>query len=282
MDKKPSAKSVASKKMEAASNLNSNDTNRLNEKFIQAFQAMLGDRATMFQFIDIFPYPIQIFDPDGFLLFANRAICEDSNVANLNEAIGIYNILQDPVTLDVLGLREPIEAVFKGERRTVHDVRIPYEDISAKFTQKDEQFHKVKYQDITGFQLWNEQDEIAFIIMIFITKLTYMGRSDVAKAQEYMRLHWLDNFDLEKIARAVSLSRRHFQRIFKEVANKTPLEYYQEIKIEKLQEKMLDPLLSITDAFSACGVESNGTWFNAFKKATGMTPTEYRRQKLNI
>jgi len=128
-------------------------TNALNDKFIQAFQSMLGDRAMMFQLIDIFPYPIQVFDPDGFLLFANRAICEDANVANLNEAIGLYNILQDPVTLDVLGLRESVEAVFKGERRTVHDVRIPYEDISAKFTQIDDQFNKVKYQDITGFQL---------------------------------------------------------------------------------------------------------------------------------
>jgi len=254
-------------------------TNALNDKFIQAFQSMLGDRAMMFQLIDIFPYPIQVFAPDGFLLFANRAICEDSNVANLNEAIGLYNILQDPVTLDVLGLRESVEAVFKGERRTVHDVRIPYEDISAKFTQIDDQFNKVKYQDITGFQLWDEQGNIACIIMIFITKQTYTGRTEMIKAREYIEKHWREDFNRDKIAEAIHMNPNYFSGLFKEFAGVSPQEFYTRVKVEKIRENLLDPNMSISEAFAACGVDYNGKYKQYFKEIIGSSPSEYRDSK---
>ena len=249
-------------------------------KIVQAFQFMLDDRVTMFQFMDIFPYPMQIFDPDGFLLFANRAICEDANVADLSEAVGTYNILQDPVTLDVLGLREPIEAVFKGERRTVHDVRIPYEDISAKFTQTDEHFNKVKYQDITGFQLWDVKGDIAYIIMIFITKQTYTGRTDMIKAQEYMDQNWRDEFDRDKIAKMAHINPKSFSGLFKQHIGFTPLEYYKRVKINMIKEKLLDPNLSISKAFVDCGVDYNGRWAKYFSEIMEMSPSEYRKNKL--
>ena len=81
-------------------------------------------------------------------------------------------------------------------------------------------------------------------------------------------------FDILKTAQTVNLSTRHFQRLFKESTGITPFEYYKNIKIEKLKEKVLDTSLSIEQAFMACGVDYRGTILSFLK-----TPSECRRPK---
>ena len=108
----------------------------------------------------------------------------------------------------------------------------------------------------------------------------YKGRNDIAKAQEYIEINYRDKFDLEKIARSIGMSASHFRRIFKEVVNETPLEFYQRIKNERLKEKLLDGDLSIEQAFDACGLDSHSKTYRVlFKEKTGLSPSEYRKAK---
>jgi len=60
----------------------------------------------------------------------------------------------------------------------------------------------------------------------------------------------------------------------------SPQQYYKKIKIDKIKEKLLDPGLSIAQAFSECGVDSGGTYFRHFKETTGETPTEFRQKNI--
>jgi len=84
---------------------------------------------------------------------------------------------------------------------------------------------------------------------------------------------------LDKVASVAAFSRRHFQRIFKEVLGVSPVEYYRRLKIEKIKEKLLDINLSAEQAFADCGVEFHGAYNRLFREKTGKSPTEYRKGK---
>jgi AraC-like DNA-binding protein len=248
------------------------------DAFAGMFQKLLGNEDLMFQLLSLFPYGIQIFAPDGNMLFANRAFCEDTNVGDPDQGVGRYNILKDPVTLDVLGLREAVEAVFKGERRTMYDVRIPYEDIQTRHEKMDENFTEVKYHNVTGFPLWDDQ-RIVCIIMLFTTKAAYTGNKDIVKVQEYIEQNWLEDFDRNKIADALHMNRNYFSGFFKQNTGESPQDYYRKVKVNKLKDTLLDPNLNIAEAFAACGVDYDGNYRRYFKEIAGMSPSQYRENK---
>ncbi|MCL2775505.1 MAG: helix-turn-helix domain-containing protein [Oscillospiraceae bacterium] len=253
--------------------------NEPNGDLVEAFKTMIKNADAFSQFLDMIPYGIEIFAPDGTLVFANRAECEEMNVADPGEAIGHYNILRDPVVLDVLGQRENIERAFKeGTVSTSDIIRIPYEDLTARYSRKDEDFRNVKFQTVTIFPLKDEAQGITYTAMIFFTVNTYKGKTEITKAQEYMNKNWLEEYDADRIAQEVNLSPYHFSRLFKQHTNETPFDYYKRIKIKKLKEKLCDLNLSIAEAFAACGINYKGRYVQFFKETVGMSPSKYREE----
>lgn len=251
----------------------------MSDDVVKAFQEAMSGKDMFLQFLDMFPYTIEIFAPDGTSVYVNRAGCGEMNIADPNEVTGHYNVIRDPVVNEVLKMRDYVERAFRGETIGISDVRVPYEDTGARYTKKDENFTDVKFQDIFSFPLWGERQQIAYIVMIFQTKNVYKGKSEIVKALEYMDAHWLEEYDIDKIAKTISLSPYHFSRLFKQHMNETPFGYYKHIKVKKLKEALRNPNLNITQAFAACGVDYNGNYAQIFKDAVGMTPSKYREGK---
>lgn len=243
----------------------------------QSFQSAFGNEDLLFQLVDLFPIPIEIFAPDGTSVFVNRACCEVWNVPGPDHIIGHYNIIKDPVVNDELGLREYVRRAFEGETLSVSDVKVPFDDLSNRYEARDSSFDVFAlYTDITCFPIWDKEQKIAYVVNIFITNSLYQGRPDIARAKEYMDRHWLDEFDLTKVAEAVNLSTYHFARLFKKHTGETPYSHYKKIKVGKLKEKLRDKNLSISEIFAACGVDYNGAFGKIFKEIVGMSPSEYR------
>ena len=245
-----------------------------------AFQKMMSAPDIFFQFLDLFPYTIEIFAPDGTAVYANRMGYEEMNIADPSQHIGKYNILKDPVVLDVLGQRKIVERAFQGERINSENVRVPYEDTAERYEPKDRSFNKILYYNISCFPIWDEYQQLAYIAMVFITMRTYTGRLEMTRAQEYMDNNWYDSFDRVKIAAAANVSPYHFSRMFKQFAGTPPQDYYVQVKVEKIKEKLCDPNLTVTQAFAECGVDSKGKYLQHFKKIAGMTPIEYRNRNM--
>ena len=246
---------------------------------VQAFQEAFRNKDMFFQFLDALPIAIEIFAPDGLAVFANRTSCNDMNAPDASELIGRYNILHDPIVNDVLGLREDVKRAFNGEVSTAYEVRVPYEHITTRYTQKNENFMAIKFQKISAFPLWDENKQLAYVAMIFETTHTYQGRAEIVRAWEYMDKHWLEEYDAEKIAQTVGLSSQHLSRLFKQYTNEKPFDYYKRNKVNKLKEKLLDPNLSVLQAFYDCGVDYNGKYKQYFKEIIGMTPSKFREEK---
>ena len=245
------------------------------EKMSAPFQALISNAGQNYQFYDLLPIPIEIFAPDGTCIFLNRAMMELNKIPDMNLLVGLYNIKTDPVMIEIFS-KEYLERVFGGEGGSYSGFPVPIQDFVDRGI-TNEKPYEAATMDLFCLPLW-DGDIFTCSIVFFTVKNMYEGRKDIAKSKDYIKANWKDEFDIDKIAQSANLSKRHFQRIFKDISGKTPLDYYKEIKIEKIMEKLLDSNLSVEEAFEACGVDSHGAYFRLFKEKTKMSPTEYRKK----
>lgn len=96
------------------------------------------------------------------------------------------------------------------------------------------------------------------------------------KGKEYIEAHWKEEFDIDRLADAIHISRYHYTRLFKQHTGITPYNYYQEIKVQKLKERLCDGNLSVAQAFAECGADFSGSFAKIFKEKVGMTPSQYQ------
>jgi excisionase family DNA binding protein len=241
----------------------------------KSFQMLIKNPEFVFQMFDMFPFPIEIFAPDGTAVFLNRAFCEFNTIqdANLSTGIGEYNILKDPKLIEY---RDVFQKAFSGEIVS-SPLKPPIQDLVDRGFAQEKPFESADI-DVHFYPVWDD-DKLVYVISVYIIKNVYRGREEIAKAQEYMDQHWLDEFNRDKIAKAAHISGSHFSALFKQHTGETPLDYYKRIKVKKLQEKLLDPNLNIEQAFSACGVDYHGRFRQYFRDIVGQTPSQYREEK---
>ena len=261
--------------------MNDDVKNIIENETVMAFQSAFMDKDLIFQFLDMFPYPITIYKPDGTIVFANRKFCEVYNFGNPSEILGKFNILRDSYVLDRLGMREFVERIFQGKASDKNDFATPInksQHYTKYYTRINEVVEKISIRNLTGFPLLDKHQKVMYIVITSHPISEYEGKNEVIKAQEYMNTNWKQKFDISKIAATANLSADRFARIFKKYTQKTPYEYYKHIKIRKLKEKLQNPNFSISAAFEECGLIYNGRYQRFFKESVGMSPSEFREK----
>ena len=181
------------------------------------------EQDAIFSVLKFFPIPIEVFSLDGISLFVNTVFWETFGIPATVEFIGKFNILQDPYINNKLKLTDYLKSVFSGEILSIRDMRIPFEEIYARYMPEKygQPVGKDIYQDITCFPIWDKNGSIAYVAALFITKNIYQTRNDVIKAKEYIDAHWLEDFNLDEIAQTVNLSRHHLAHLFKRYIGRT-------------------------------------------------------------
>ena len=251
------------------------DTALLPDSLSDAFKALLVNPELVIQFFDMYPFPVEIFTPDGLSVYLNRAWMELFGITDASLIVGRFNVRNDPAS-ERLTSREFIDKMLLGEAFRLSDISAPVDDHVERGV-AEEKAYDAAFIDVHSIPVW-DGDNFKYAICMLIVRQTYKGKTEVARAMDYITEHWVDEFDLDKIARAATLSRRHLQRMFKDVTKLTPFDFYKNKKIDELQEKLLDPDLNVTEAFAACGVEPTGRWYNIFKEETGLTPLQFQKK----
>ena len=82
--------------------------------------------------------------------------------------------------------------------------------------------------------------------------------------------------DVASISREVFISQNYLRQIFKEYTGKSLSSYLTDFRIEKVCELLKTTSLHITDIPDKVGLANNPHFFYLFKKATNLTPSEYR------
>jgi AraC family transcriptional regulator len=245
------------------------------DKMIESFQSLPGKDELLTKVIEFFPYPIQIFNLDGTSVMVNKALQAEYGVNDPDLVVGKYNVFQDPDII-ATGLVEELKRAFRGETVYFYDVRVPLEEIAQRYGLQELDVEAV-YQDITVFPIFDDEKLVIYVAAILINRRVYRGKDGIEKAKEYIETHWKEKFNLGEAAKAACLSKAHFTKLFKRHTGVTPLEYYTKYKIGKVKEKLLDPNLSIAEAFAACNMDYNGHSARVFKEKTGVSPTAYRK-----
>jgi AraC-like DNA-binding protein len=82
---------------------------------------------------------------------------------------------------------------------------------------------------------------------------------------------------LEEMALEVELSESRMRALFRSNLDLSPTQYVHQLKMKKAAKELSDTYKRVTKIAAKLGFESNSHFTRSFKKAYGMTPTQYRK-----
>lgn len=96
----------------------------------------------------------------------------------------------------------------------------------------------------------------------------------------YMKKHIKKGMTMEALARACGSSISALESKFRSVYGMSPYRYYIKLRMEEAERLLAKTSYTVTEIAMRCGYENLFYFCNAFKKHSGMTPTEYRKLHL--
>lgn len=94
---------------------------------------------------------------------------------------------------------------------------------------------------------------------------------------QYIDNHYCEPITLQTLADMCHGSPYHLQRTFKRVTGMSPAQYVQQLRIHKAKEQLQNLNIGIMDVAISVGMPNVSYFCTLFKKMTGSTPGEYRR-----
>ena len=122
---------------------------------------------------------------------------------------------------------------------------------------------KVMAPEIESLELTESEDKTAGL----------MGTVKKYLSHNYM----LYDISLDSVSAILNINASYFSVIFKRAVGINFVDYLTNLRIQAAKELLADPLRSTSEVASMVGYESGNYFARAFKKKTGMTPTEFRR-----
>jgi AraC family transcriptional regulator len=96
-------------------------------------------------------------------------------------------------------------------------------------------------------------------------------------AIDYIEEHLAEAIPLSAFAQLVRLSPYYFCRAFKQSFGVPPHRYHMDRRIEHAKELLAQRVISVTDVGLTLGFSETSSFSAAFRKATGLTPSQYHR-----
>ncbi len=89
----------------------------------------------------------------------------------------------------------------------------------------------------------------------------------------------LKDVDFATAVQLYGCSSSHFCRMFKRDFSMTFTEFVTGMRIQRAKELLTNTSYSVSEIYEQCGYNSNQRFYFDFKKATGVTPTKYRKRE---
>lgn len=98
----------------------------------------------------------------------------------------------------------------------------------------------------------------------------------IQQAQEYIEIHYQDKLTIDQLAKRSHLTRRTFQRRFKDATHYPVGEYIQRVRVEAAKKEFEMDCKTINEVKYKAGYRDSKAFREVFKKYTGLTPVEYQ------
>lgn len=100
----------------------------------------------------------------------------------------------------------------------------------------------------------------------------------MAHVRRYLEDNYMFDLSLDSVGEILHISPAYLSAQFKRYQKMNFLDCLTELRINAAKELLADPFRSSAEVASMVGYEDASYFARAFKKRTGMTPTQYRRQ----
>lgn len=100
----------------------------------------------------------------------------------------------------------------------------------------------------------------------------------MAHVRRYMEDNYMFDLSLDSVSEILHISPAYLSAQFKKYQKMNFLDCLTELRINAAKQLLTDPLRSAAEVASMVGYEDASYFARAFKKRTGMTPTQYRQE----
>jgi len=107
------------------------------------------------------------------------------------------------------------------------------------------------------------------------------GDADILKIQIIMEKRLSQSLSMEAIAAEFNLSMRNFIRRFKEATEQTPIQYLQNLRVERAKYLLESSQEGVDQITLQVGYEDANSFRRLFKDRVGLTPSAYRKRFCN-
>jgi AraC family transcriptional regulator len=97
------------------------------------------------------------------------------------------------------------------------------------------------------------------------------------RAADYIEDHLDEEIPLQQLAEVAQLSRYHFARAFKQSFGVPPHRYHMSRRMERAKTLLEVPARSVTEVGLMLGFAETSSFTTSFRRAVGITPSDYRR-----
>lgn len=139
------------------------------------------------------------------------------------------------------------------------------------------------YQHIANMHTYQELESYLMnFIKTYIKLLQDKGqkniRNDVLEALKYIEEHYSDDISLSDVADYICISKNHLSYLFKKETGKTFSDYLIQYRIDKAKEYLTTETKStVSEIAEKTGFHDTGYFSKVFKKATGLSPNQYKK-----
>lgn len=101
----------------------------------------------------------------------------------------------------------------------------------------------------------------------------------ILQAIKFIEKNYANNIDMAVVSNHVNMNYTLFSNIFKKYAGKNFVSYLKDIRIEKAKELILTTNKTIKQIGLEVGYKDDKRFFKTFKKSTGLSPKQYRKEQ---
>ncbi|MEC0090734.1 response regulator transcription factor [Paenibacillus macquariensis] len=143
-----------------------------------------------------------------------------------------------------------------------------------------------RFTQFERYESWHQICEEFMLISkgIFERKMVGMNMQEhelIKKIQNYITSHMSSDISLTKIGEVVGHNPSYLSRVYKKLTGQGLSTYINEVRLEKSKSMLEQNRLKVNDISMELGFLSSQYFYRFFKKATNLTPQEYRDLKKN-
>lgn len=178
---------------------------------------------------------------------------------------------------------DTIGNVFQTVKLTVPETRREY--VRNLFDKISDESQSGNTDQYSAMLIKNYLAELfAFLIRYRRSDPTTDGQEEIREAKiqqatKYISDHYNQNITLRDVAESVYMSETYFSKKFKKVTGLNFSEYLTSIRLQQADKLLSETSLSIADVAERCGFCDANYFGDVFRKAKGISPLKYRKQK---